>query len=281
MDFIKKRTLQSCIVILLIVTQSCNKLPEFEPLNFVRTNYEVDKRFDDSQTLNDQSPLPDIQVMSETYRVVGASDLHITGNSEQVERFFSYTEEEDPSLVLIVGDISNGLSHQMTSANNQFKAWNQLPSYFVAGNHDLFFSWSQYVQLFGSSTYTFTVHTPTATDLYIGLESGSGTLGKKQTAWLVEQLQKRYEYRHCIVFTHTNFFARQFDTNGIYTKEERMALLSLFAQYEVSMVISGHSHKENRTTFGNVRYITMPPLVDGGYMVFEVEESITTRTMQL
>jgi UDP-2,3-diacylglucosamine pyrophosphatase LpxH len=281
MATIKRFLLHLLASTLLLVGQSCSLLPDFDPLNFVRTNYDVDKRFADSQQLNTLSPIPSINLTNETYLFSAASDIHITDESEQLASYFSFVEQENPSFLLIVGDISNGLTQHVTSAKNQFDGWNKIPCYYVAGNHDIYFSWHEYVQRFGSSTYTFEVQTPNAIDLYIGIESGSATLGKKQKDWLIAQLANRHLYRHCIIFTHTNFFARQFDTNGIYTKEERMVLLSLFAQYEVTMVISGHAHKESRKTVGNVEYITMPALVDRGSMLFEVSNNIQVTTIDL
>lgn len=51
------------------------------------------------------------------------------------------------------------------------------------------------------------VNTSEASDLFICLDSGSGTLGEKQLAWLREILEKkRANSQNCFVVTHNNFF---------------------------------------------------------------------------
>ncbi len=136
----------------------------------------------------------------------------------------------------------------------------------------------EFYSRFGSSTYFFTVKTPKATDLFICLETGGGTLGNKQLDWLINIFEtKRLDYRHCIVFTHNNFFRTRHTDSTNPPVEEIHALLELFIRYHVDMVITGHDHKQDTEVFGNTTYIIMDALKDGesnaGYFQIRVKSS--------
>jgi 3',5'-cyclic AMP phosphodiesterase CpdA len=138
-----------------------------------------------------------------------------------------------------------------------------LTTFPIVGNHDLYFDgWKKFQSLFGTTTYLFTVKTPTATDLYICLDSGSGTLGSEQLKWLKNILIDRSDYRHCILFTHTNLFRirHTFSTNPFV--EEIRELADLCVRYEIDMVVTGHDHKRNVVVFGNTVHVTMDALED-------------------
>ncbi|MBP6284822.1 MAG: metallophosphoesterase [Paludibacteraceae bacterium] len=279
MDTLKRKLVGSSIVLMFVALQSCNLLPTFDPLNFIRAKSTVNERFVDSETTNATHPIPNVIVATDTYQFIAVSDIHITDYSDNLAQVFAVAETDNTDFLLLVGDICNGRTKQLEAAKKQVEAWDKKPCYYVAGNHDLFFSWEEYLTHFGSSSYTFEVETSARKDLFIAIESASGTFGAKQTAWLKRQVANRHLYRHCIIFTHTNFFARPFDTNGIYTKEERISLLSLFSSFDVTMVITGHAHKEHRTVLGNVLYITLPALENGGSIRFDVGNEIQASTI--
>ena len=124
--------------------------------------------------------------------------------------------------------------------------------------------WEEFYNRFGSSTYFFTIKTPVVSDLFICLDTGGGTLGDRQLAWLINLLKtKRSEYRRCIVFTHNNLLRpRHTDTTNPLI-EEMHELFDLFTEYQVDMVVTGHDHKHNATVFGKTTYIIMDALKDG------------------
>ncbi|MBO7460272.1 MAG: hypothetical protein J6T53_05165, partial [Bacteroidales bacterium] len=103
-------------------------------------------------------------------------------------------------------------------------------------------------------------------DLYISIDSGNGTLGYDQRRWLENVLKDKQNqgYRHIIVFTHTHFFKK--DTSQGHTSnfnlEETYDLLDLFDRYDVSMVLQGHSHARDLTTFKDVVYLRVDALED-------------------
>jgi hypothetical protein len=135
----------------------------------------------------------------------------------------------------------------------------------MVGNHDLWFNgWNQFYSRFGSSTYIFTIETPAAKDLFICLDTGSGTLGKKQMDWLKEILQtSRNEYRYCILFTHNNMFRNRHTSSTNPLVEELHVLIELFTIHKVDMIITAHDHIKYEEKFGNTIYITMDALEDG------------------
>ena len=149
----------------------------------------------------------------------------------------------------------------------------------VVGNHDLYFDgWKQFYSLFGATTYQFTVTTPQGTDLFIGLDTGSGTLGSDQLEWLENVLKnERANYRHCILFTHNNFFRirHTFSTNPLV--EELQVLMELFIKHDVDMMVTGHDHKKNVVKFGNTTHITLDALQDdfkdAGYLKLNIAPS--------
>ena len=134
----------------------------------------------------------------------------------------------------------------------------------MIGNHDLYFDgWKQFYTHFGSTTYLFTVETPEASDLFICLDTGSGTLGSNQLEWLKNMLQEeRPNYRKCVIFTHNNLFRIRHTTSTNPFVEEVRVLSELCLKHEIDMVITGHDHERNAVKFGNTTHITMDALQD-------------------
>jgi UDP-2,3-diacylglucosamine pyrophosphatase LpxH len=149
----------------------------------------------------------------------------------------------------------------------------------MIGNHDLFFhGWDTYFELFGSSTYSFTVRTSDTSDLYICLDSGGGTHGWRQLEWLKDLLEKeRKNVRYCILFTHNNFFRtrRTGSTNPLV--DELRVLMDLCYTNSVDMVIMGHDHKRSEEFLGVTRYVTLDALQDdfedASYLELHVKEN--------
>ena len=92
-----------------------------------------------------------------------------------------------------------------------------------------------------------------------------GSLGKKQMDWLYQILEeKRSQYRHCIVMTHTNFFDREMSQfpSGNFSIEETAMLTDLFTRNNVNLVISGHDHTNENLIFNNVTYLVLDDIQD-------------------
>ena len=107
---------------------------------------------------------------------------------------------------------------------------------------------------------------PGGKDLFISLDTATGTLGNKQTRWLKSFLsENRQEYRHCIILTHVNIFYTDNSqtTSGNLPIEETYALIDLLGRHNVSLVLQGHDHYREDLTYNNVRYVVLGAIKDG------------------
>lgn len=228
----------------------------------------VNERFEQSVAYNlEHQEDTLITTNSDEYQFTTAADFHIKTTANNLSKYIKSTAN-DPSILFssILGDITDqkgGLSIAFDSINNN-KA-NSIVR-IIAGNHDVYFDqWQEYCQLFGSSTYFFIVKTPNTSDLFIALETTTGSLGKLQKKWLEDILmEKRNQHRYCIVLTHTNFFDTELSQfpSGNFSLEETAFLTNIFSKYDVNMVINGHDHTYDYTELNGVRYLTLEDAQD-------------------
>lgn len=250
---------------------------EVDYSGFVRATDRVEKRFVQSMAWNIANPQHNIICNTNNYSVIVASDLHIGGTVNTKALFNIYEGSNDIALILI-GDIVSGRKEDYEVFKKISDSVTK-PLLKIVGNHDLYFDgWKTYYEIFGSSTYYFTISTPDSTDLYICLDSGGGTLGKSQMDWLSDLLQtQRNQYRHCIVLGHVNMLRTRHTTSANPLIEENAHLISLFTENKVELVINGHDHHQNKTVFGNTSYIITDALMDNyknaGYVKLSVIDS--------
>lgn len=233
-------------------------------LRGIFASYEsVDLRFMQSIAWNDRNPPAEIIVPFDAYSIYVMSDSHV-GDTDNLSIFLDKAASASAAAVVMAGDLTTGQTADFVTLDEMLSDAEDLPVFPMVGNHDLYFGgWEQYYPIFGSSTYYFTVSTPIAEDLFICLDTGSGTLGPKQLQWLKHILEtSRQDYRHCLVFTHVNFFRtrKTFSTNPL--TEELHVLTDLFARYSVDMVIAGHDHQRSEVDFGNTTYLVTDALSD-------------------
>ena len=228
----------------------------------------VNERFEQSIAYNELHKNDTLIVTSmDDYCFYVAADVHVKTTAKHLALFLDVASKDEKSLYsIILGDITdqkNGLQIAYDTIENH-KGNSIIRT--VAGNHDIYFDqWSEYYSLFGSSTYYFVVKTPTASDLFIALDSSCGSLGKKQMDWLYQILEeKRSQYRHCIVMTHTNFFDCEMSQfpSGNFSIEETAMLTDLFTRNNVNLVISGHDHTNENLIFNNVTYLVLDDIQD-------------------
>lgn len=224
----------------------------------------VNERFVQSEDWNSKHEPKQLEVATDHYTILLGGDSHI-GGTKNFNALLSEAKKPENLALVMVGDLVTGRSEDYKVLSECLSDFQNVPYFMVVGNHDLFFDgWKTFYEYFGTSTYYFTVKTPTANDLYICLDTGTGTIGDKQLTWLMDILStERNKYRNCIVLTHLNFFRNhnQLSTNPLVT--ELYVLLDLFAKNRVNMVISGHDHVKAINEFGNTTYITLSALLDG------------------
>ena len=257
-------------LVLVLLMTSCDKNIDYLGL-FMTINESPDERFAQSMEYNKTHGYDKIHDVSDDYKVYVMSDIHVDFSTTNLDRYVSdYLHDTLAApFSLCLGDVINATGHFDYFAEHVKPVSDAgRKVYFVAGNHDLYFNqWKDYFARFGSSTYWFEVHTVSGfKDLYIALESGSGTLGVDQREWLENVLRSKQDqgFRHIIVFTHTHFFKKDMSQGHTsnYNLEETYDLLDLFDRYDVSMVLQGHSHSRDLTIFKDVVYLRVDALED-------------------
>ncbi len=244
----------------------------FEFRGFVLPYETVDERFEQSMAWNAEHPYTSVSVPQDSYTLFVMGDTH-TGDTVNLNLFLDEAAETGAAGAVMAGDLTTGNDADFYTFYRQLPPEDSLHTFPLAGNHDLYFhGWEQYYELFGSSSYLFTVHTPNDSDLYVCLDSGAGTLGRKQIAWLKTLLEtQRPAYRYCILFSHSNFFRiRRMTATNPYV-EELQLLTELCLRHEVNMVIAGHDHVKNTASLGNTEFLILDALKDGdrnaGYLI--------------
>ena len=236
----------------------------------------VNQRFEQSMEWNSNHPSREIVVSTDDYFILSMADSHV-GGTDNLDRFFNIARITKASAVIMAGDLTTGLEKDYSVFEQHLPQQESLSSFLITGNHDLFSNgWKEFRARFGSSSYLFTIKTPVASDLFICLDTGGGTLGENQLEWLIDLLQnKRSGYRHCMVFTHNNFFRSRHTDSTNPPVEELQVLFELFTKHKVDMVITGHDHEQNAEVLGSTTYIIMDALKDGlsnaGYFQIKVK----------
>lgn len=212
-----------------------------------------------------------LEARSDEYRVYAFSDAHVSSTSRNLDCFTRdfLADDNAAPFALCAGDLISGRDNMKLFAGSVQELMNNPHKqlYIAAGNHDMYFGqWKEFKELFRTSTYWFEVRTPSqGKDLYIALDSASGTLGRMQTEWLEELLAgRREDYRNVIVFTHTNLFMKDYSsgTSDNYTVEETHHIIGLMNRYDVNLFVCGHGHKRDETSLGATLYSTLDALGD-------------------
>ncbi|MCK9611619.1 MAG: metallophosphoesterase [Bacteroidales bacterium] len=246
---------------------------------FVSYEY-VNERFEQSMEWNTIHPYKEIAVSENSYKVFAMSDSHI-GGVINFNLFVNDALNANACALIMDGDITTGRDYDYNTLQQNIPKSDTIASFLTVGNHDLYFNgWNEFFPRFGASVYYFSVRTPEAADLYISLDSGSGTLGSKQLEWLKNILEnERPKYRHCIIFTHVDFFRYRHTSSTNPVVEELYILMDLFVKNNVNMLITGHDHQKDVEIFGNTAYITLDALLDGYNQAGYLQLSVTNNNV--
>ena len=208
-----------------------------------------------------------LTAVPDDYSVYVCSDIHLTDDPSRVASVLA-RENNDPQawFSIVLGDIAN------ESGERPFRLLdsvvrNSLDTCFaITGNHDIYFDCEQYyAKYFHTSTYTITVQTQSgAKDLFLFLDSGNATHGRRQLQWLREQLQHRQEFRHVVVCTHTCLFRTSYNYSTTpaanLPEDEYYELLDLMDKNDVSLFLMGHFHHKEEHMIGKVPYVMLDNL---------------------
>jgi len=264
--------------ILTIAMLFCVSCEDVDFSGFFYNNNPVNDRVKESLEWNKVNPEKSIIIPGTDYTILVAGDSHV-GGTVNLNTFLTQANTTGASGIVIAGDLTTGHKEDYDVFKQEIDAKTNLPTFFVVGNHDLFFDgWDVYFDYFGSSTYSFKVNTSEATDLFICLDTGSGTLGSKQLNWVTDLLEKeRKNVRYCVVITHVNFIREHRTSSTNLLVEEVRAILDLCYRHSIDLVITGHDHNRSEQYFNRTHFLTLDALEDdfehAGYLSLQVKES--------
>jgi predicted phosphodiesterase len=247
-----------------------------EPIDFSLPE-PADQRFERSRELLAEKSLREITVQSDEYSIMFMADSH-AGTTNNLDSAFSIAIATGVSAVCIAGDLTQGDINDFPVFEQSIPDRDEIPTFLTPGNHDLWSDegWKTYFEQFGPSSYYFTVRTPVAADIFISIDSGTGTLGSKQLEWLEDILQnQRSACRRCIIFTHNDFLRVRHSEISNPPVEELSVLIDLFTRYHVDMLVAGHDHEPSEELFGITEYVIVGAISDEdedpNYMTLKVE----------
>ena len=264
--------------VLTIAILFCVSCEDVDFSGFFYNNNPVNDRVKESLEWNKANPEKSIIIPGTDYTILVAGDSHV-GGIVNLNTFLTQANTTGASGIVIAGDLTTGHKEDYDVFKQEIDTKTNLPTFFVVGNHDLFFDgWDVYFDYFGSSTYSFKVNTSEATDLFICLDTGSGTLGSKQLNWVTDLLEKeRKNVRYCVVITHVNFIREHRTSSTNLLVEEVRAILDLCYRHSIDLVITGHDHNRSEQYFNRTHFLTLDALEDdfehAGYLSLQVKES--------
>lgn len=230
----------------------------------------VDKRFEQSAAMNEDLKSGVVEVQKE-YMFYVATDPHIHKTHKNLDIFNDeFRNDGEATFGVVLGDCIDSKNNFPTylealGFNSERHSYDR-DIFHILGNHDLFFNgWVGFKEQVGPSVYWFEVAFPGGKDIYISLDTATGTLGNKQNKWFRSFLEEnRKNYRHCIILTHTNFFYTDNSqvTSGNMPIEESFALIDFLGKQDVSLVLQGHDHYREDLTYDNVRYTVLGAIND-------------------
>ncbi len=224
----------------------------------------ADQRFEESRACGAKKSSDEITVQIDDYSILFMADSH-AGTTHNLDSVFSIAAVTGASAVCIAGDLTSGDDTDYKAFAGALPVKDVIPTFVTPGNHDLWSDagWNAFFNLFGPSSYYFTVRTPDATDMYISIDSGSGTLGSAQLAWLEDILQnQRTDCRRCIIFTHNDFLRVRHSEISNPPVEELTVLIDMFTRYQVDVLIAGHDHIPSEELFGITDYVIVGSVSD-------------------
>ena len=271
------------IIVMALLCVCCDS---FEMKGFIApTSDVVNKRFEKSMSLSDNKAVKIIEA-DESYTFYVCTDPHIDGSYNNLREFSTRLRNDShASFGVVLGDCQDGRNNlpkyiEAIEYIDDVQSKN-LPIFSLIGNHDIYFNgWNEFTSLLGPSVYWFELKYAKGRDIFIVLDSASGTLGGKQMSWLREFLSsERDKYRHCFVLTHTNIFYTDNSqlASGCMNLEETALLSDLFNRHKVTLCLQGHDHYRDDIMLGGVRYTIVGTINDEAlnaeYLIVQVSNS--------
>lgn len=191
-----------------------------------------------------------------TFTFVIITDLHYGKNGvhQPEKKFLSWLDSlsTKPSFCICLGDIADhGHDDEYEDYADFVEEIEELgvPVLNVVGNHDLYNNgWDGYKEY--CYPYTSFYKFQTSGFSFYALDSGSGSLGKKQFNIFKKEIKN--DPLPKIICTHYPVYGDASYLGGYFTfqdEEESTQLISLFAKEDVFLIMDGHAHSYHRTKF--------------------------------
>lgn len=181
-----------------------------------------------------------------------------------------------PAFVVMTGDLVNKAGDPKQIAEYQritARLDRSIPLHNLPGNHDVEneptpASVAAYVKRFGRDYYTFTSHSLSGVVLNSSLihsPAGAPALYEAQLNWLRTELARlrRGGARHIVIFQHHPWFLQNVKEADQYFNiplERRALHLSLFHEFGVKYLFSGHYHRNASGFDGDIEMTTTGPV---------------------
>lgn len=257
----KKRIILVSAIVLMLTATSCDRLDVAGM--FFSSGTHTEDRVAQWLEWNALHPPVVFTGVPDSYKVYVCSDIHLEGSVHRVQTFLRREYADPMGLFSIInGDLANERGDRpFRQLDSLFKLAEAVDTCFVTiGNHDIYFDCQQhFADHFHTSTYTVAVQTVSGKeDLFIFLDSGNATHGRRQLKWLKDILQHRDQYRHVVVSTHTCLFRTSYNYSTTpaanLPEEEYYQLLDLMSKSDVSLFLMGHFHHKENRLLGHVPY---------------------------
>lgn len=291
----KRLTYPLFVVLGLLLVSSCDRL---DILGMVINRSDTEERVADWLDWNSQNPPFVFDSVPDHYTFYSCSDSHVNDDPSRLAKYIT-TERNDAEAVfsILAGDLANESGERPYILTDFVMRFNPAihaeadPCFPIIGNHDVYFDCAEFFkQYFHTSTYTVTVNTVSGfKDLFIFLDSGNGTHGRRQLDWLEEQLSHRTDYRYCFVISHNWLFRTTYNYTTTpaanLPEDEQYAFMDLMSRNAVDMVIMGHFHYRDTKTFAGVKYVMTDNLNDGktvpSYLVVRCADEVSYEYREL
>ncbi|SDM03239.1 Calcineurin-like phosphoesterase [Daejeonella rubra] len=204
------------------------------------------------------------------------SNKDFVKETENFEKAILAANRLRPAFVIVTGDLINRPGDSLQIAEYKrivAKLDSSIPIYHLAGNHDITNDpkpqdIKAYRKQFGPDYFTFKHNGMLGivlNSLYFKSPAGVQKEAAHQDKWLRQVLQKSKSSKSqsVLVFQHHPWFLTDPEEKDEYfniPRESRKNYLSLFSDFGVSYIFSGHYHRNAWGKIGNIEMVTTGPV---------------------
>ncbi len=193
----------------------------------------------------------------------------VIGDTQGFSMFYeNLVKETSVDFILHLGDITADGSEERLRAFQKITMNSTVPVFSTPGNHDIkkLNSTDSYKRYFGNSEYYFNY----GGYLFISLDSTKASFSEKGLKFL-EVILNKFPNIPKVIFTHMPLFDPRGNDNdhALLNKTQSTQILSMIANYNVKLVLSGHIHYFNHTVKNGTHFLTSG---GGGAILYEPPE---------